>query len=145
MKVKSEMRLEELSSASYVLHGVRIVALIQQLIGPQKIVDTELVQRSFRTESTRIMGAFAGELLIGMTMSTLKLHATGHELYVDDVVVDAAYRGQGFGSLLMHDLESFAGKRGCTAVMLTSSREEAQEFYLRRGYLTTTRAFKKTI
>lgn len=145
MKAKSDIRLEELPSASYMLHKARIVELIQQLIGPEKVVDTELVQRSFRTASTRIMGAFHGDTLIGITMSTLKLHATGHELYVDDVVVDRAYRGRKVGSLLMEDLETFAKKRECTAVMFTSARDDAQKFYESLGYVSKTRAFKKSL
>lgn len=55
------------------------------------------------------------------------------------VVADRA-RGQGVGGQLVAEAESFAARRGCVRMEVTSAdrRDDAHEFYRRRGYLDQT-------
>ncbi|QWF78960.1 GNAT family N-acetyltransferase [Amycolatopsis sp. CA-230715] len=53
------------------------------------------------------------------------------------LVVSDQARGQGVGGRLVAEAESFAVSRGCVRMEVTSAdrREDAHEFYRRRGYL----------
>ena len=55
---------------------------------------------------------------------------------VENVVVDAVYRGQGLGKLLMAHAEELAKRHGCYKVTLTSNnnRADAHRFYESIGY-----------
>ena len=67
----------------------------------------------------------------------------GHNLYVDDLVVDANLRSKGIGEFLMRFAEKLARSEECQCVRLASgiSRTEAQRFYERLGYRKTSFAF----
>jgi GNAT superfamily N-acetyltransferase len=56
------------------------------------------------------------------------------------LVVSERARSQGVGGQLVEAAELFATSRGCVRMEVTSAdrREEAHEFYRRRGYLTQT-------
>ncbi|QFU92468.1 aminoalkylphosphonic acid N-acetyltransferase [Amycolatopsis sp. YIM 10] len=56
------------------------------------------------------------------------------------LVVSDRVRGQGIGGQLVAVAESFAASRGCVRIEVTSAdrREDAHEFYRRRGYLSQT-------
>ncbi|WP_242613279.1 GNAT family N-acetyltransferase [Herbihabitans rhizosphaerae] len=56
------------------------------------------------------------------------------------LVVSDQARGQGIGGQLMAVAESFAARRGCVRMEVTSSdrRHDAHEFYRRRGYIDQT-------
>lgn len=53
------------------------------------------------------------------------------------LVISERARGDGVGSQLVTAAESFAARRGCVRMEVTSAdrREDAHEFYRRRGYL----------
>jgi GNAT superfamily N-acetyltransferase len=56
-------------------------------------------------------------------------------LYLKELYVPAAYRGQGVGKLLMHAVFETAAKLGCSRVEWTTdtSNTVAQAFYARLG------------
>lgn len=56
------------------------------------------------------------------------------------LVVSDHVRGQGVGGQLVTAAESFAASRGCVGMEVTSAdrRQDAHEFYRRRGYLDQT-------
>ena len=64
---------------------------------------------------------------------------------VENVVVDAARRGCGFGQLLMQRAEALARARGCYKVALTSNRRRAaaHRFYQHIGYTPSHQGFTK--
>lgn len=55
---------------------------------------------------------------------------------VENVVVDAAWRGQDIGARLFSHLEDFCRARECSKIMLLSTavREDAHRFFARIGY-----------
>jgi ribosomal protein S18 acetylase RimI-like enzyme len=61
---------------------------------------------------------------------------TGTHAWIEDVVVDERWRGQGIGRALTHAAIQRAQERGAKAVDLTSrpSREAANRLYLNMGF-----------
>ena len=55
-------------------------------------------------------------------------------LHVDILWIDAALRGQGYGSRLLAMAEEEAGRRGCWGAHLDTLSFQALPFYLARGY-----------
>ncbi|MGA3247715.1 MAG: GNAT family N-acetyltransferase [Paraburkholderia sp.] len=55
---------------------------------------------------------------------------------VENLVVDKAYRGQGFGFVLLRTVEQFCLSQNCSKMMLLSSatRAEAHRFFERFGF-----------
>ena len=56
-------------------------------------------------------------------------------LSVDLLWVDAALRGQGYGSALLAQAEQLAREAGCVAVRLDTYDFQARPFYERHGYV----------
>jgi GNAT superfamily N-acetyltransferase len=71
----------------------------------------------------------------------------GRRLYVDDLVVDAAYRSQGVGKALLHWLEDRARALGCAVLALDSgvARAGAHRFYFREGFSIPAFCFRKEL
>ncbi len=55
-------------------------------------------------------------------------------LYVDILWIEAAYRGQRYGSALLQTAECKAQELGCTLCHLDTFDFQAKDFYLRQGY-----------
>lgn len=71
----------------------------------------------------------------------------GPFLYVDDLVVDAAFRGRGVGRLLLDFARSEATLEGCAVLALTSGfqRTGAHAFYEREGMIRTGYTFNEVL
>ena len=63
---------------------------------------------------------------------------------VEDVVVDASQRGNGYGEALMRRAVELAREGGCYKLVLTSNkaRSEAHRFYRRLGFNATHEGFR---
>ena len=77
----------------------------------------------------------AGQILGMLTLATFTI-PTGKRAWVEDVVVDAAARGQGAGQALIEAAIEKAKKVGAVSVDLTSrpTREAANRLYVRAGF-----------
>lgn len=68
---------------------------------------------------------------------------------IEGLVVEDEYRGNRIGEMLVEAAETWARRRGCTALRLLSNvvRERAHEFYRRLGYdvLKTEYVFQKPL
>jgi len=64
-----------------------------------------------------------------------ELFATGHTLYIDDLVTDAAHRSAGHGEQVLQWLIAEATRNGCNFLTLDSGlkRLGAHKFYRRNG------------
>ncbi len=71
----------------------------------------------------------------------------GRQLYVDDLVVDAAHRSRGVGRLLLHWIESRARQQSCQVLALDSGvqRDGAHRFYFREGFRIASYSFRKDL
>lgn len=55
-------------------------------------------------------------------------------LYVDVLWVKEEYRGEGYGSALLKEVEKIAKEKGCTLIHLDTFDFQAKDFYLNNGY-----------
>ncbi|MFY0681087.1 MAG: GNAT family N-acetyltransferase [Thalassovita sp.] len=79
-------------------------------------------------------------------MSGLSLHAT-RRAHVEGVRVASSLRGQGVGKRMFDDVEARARALGCGLLQLATnkSRDDAQRFYGRLGYVDSHIGFKKAL
>ena len=81
-----------------------------------------------------LIGAFEGDTMVGvMGMRPVETLARGKHLHVDDLVIDEAARGEGYGKALLDYAEREARARGGVWVFL-DSRPEVLTFYEALGY-----------
>lgn len=87
----------------------------------------------------RVMGTLTLYLLPGLS------HGGRPFAIVENVVVDAALRGSGYGRALMARAEELARAHGCYKVSLTSNhqRRHAHAFYRHLGYRASHQGFTK--
>lgn len=68
-------------------------------------------------------------------------YAGGSTAWVDELLVDAAFRGRGIGRSLMDAFEAWAGSQSCKLVSLAT--RGAGPFYERLGYTSSAEYYKK--
>jgi GNAT superfamily N-acetyltransferase len=79
------------------------------------------VALTVRDDSGRLIGGLTAEIF-------------WNTLYIDILWVDAEYRGQGYGTLLLQEAESKALADSCEVVYLSTFDFQAPGFYARHGY-----------
>ncbi|MBK9927116.1 MAG: GNAT family N-acetyltransferase [Anaerolineales bacterium] len=74
--------------------------------------------------------------IVGMLTISIYRVPTGIRSIVEDVVVDAEYRGMGIAKALLQDAMDVARKAGASGIALTSNpqRVEANQLYLAMGF-----------
>src|SRR5471030_1128302 len=55
-------------------------------------------------------------------------------LYVDVLWVKEQYRKEGYGSVLLNEVEKIAKEKGCNLIHLDTFDFQAKDFYLKHGY-----------
>jgi GNAT superfamily N-acetyltransferase len=70
----------------------------------------------------------------GRTQGGVDVHIMWRRLFIKTLWLAEAFRGQGFGTALMHELEHEAVRRRCRSLWLTALGDPARGFYLRWGY-----------
>lgn len=88
-----------------------------------------------RDEQNQIVGGCNGILYYGC-------------LYIDQLWIDEQYRGQDYGTKLVHTAEEFAKSKGCLFSTLETMDWEALDFYKKLGYQQTAEQhgyFKDTV
>lgn len=88
-----------------------------------------------------VMVAEADGAVVGMCtgQATISTAEGGPALLVEDVVVEAAWRGQGLGRRLLAALADWAGEQGIARLQLLADRnnQPALDFYRRLGWQGT--------
>lgn len=88
-----------------------------------------------------VLVAVAGGAVIGMATGQLTISTAegGPALLVEDVVVDAAWRGQGIGRRLLADLGDWAASHGAHRLQLLADRNNTTglDFYRKLGWQAT--------
>lgn len=113
-----------------------INALLQQLASEYKPEDLDGLRAAVEDTHTTVMTVKDGDRIIGMGYLFLLQTLQGRNGYIEDVIVDEAYRGQGLGVQLMEALITEAKKQGMTEIELTSrpARVAANKLYQRLGF-----------
>ena len=118
-----------------------LLGLMQEL-NPEIPVTPEMMRRTVGAPGTRLFAAEEAvedgtRRIVGCATLCVYDSPTGRKASIEDVVVTAAYRGQGLGRALMQRIIDFAGsKLSPIDLRLTSSpwREEANALYLSLGF-----------
>ena len=87
-------------------------------------------------KNVTMMVAKDGTNIVGMATLYMLVKVGKHVGYVEDVVVDSRYRGQGLGAKLMQSLVAAARDKKLNALFLTSNakREAANNLYTKLGF-----------
>lgn len=120
----------------------RIFNAVNKLL-PQLDPDTELMTEDkfrsiLRSGSTHFFIAeTADKEISGMLSAVVYIIPAGTKFWIEDVVVDKAYRGKGIGKDLMLNAIEFAKSAGARSVDLTSrpSRVAANKLYQELGFI----------
>jgi len=77
-----------------------------------------------------------GEAVVGMGTLYVIIKVGKHVGYIEDIVVDSRYRGQGLGKKIVEELIAEARKRKLTYLFLTShaARDTANNLYQKLGF-----------
>lgn len=133
------------------------------VVEPKWLERAERVHRTLRTAlpadyagklarvfagGARMCVATEGERVVGVAVYRVSENTfAGLNLYVDDLVTDAAERSRGVGHALMAHLERVARDAGCENLRLDSGthRQQAHRFYFREGMVITSFSFTKPL
>ena len=93
------------------------------------------------------------EVLCGYAWATLQerpptlFTLPSRTIYVQQIVVERAFRRRGIGSRLLSEIDAYAEHEGAEHIVLDSlpSNEEAQMFYERAGYSPVNMRRAKTV
>ena len=58
----------------------------------------------------------------------------GGIMFIDILWFDEAYRKQGLGSQMLHEMERIAREKNCTLIHLDTYDFQAKDFYLKHGF-----------
>ena len=78
----------------------------------------------------RVIKDAKGEVLAGINSQLYCWNC----LYIDVLWVKEAHRKEGYGSVLLREVEQIAKEKGCNLVHLDTFDFQAKEFYLKQGY-----------
>ena len=113
--------------------------LVPELSASAALPEMGALEALVRGESSRLLIVRepdeSGPIVAMGTMGVYRT-PTGVRAVIEDVVVDTAFRGQGFGEALMRRLLDLARDQGARGVVLTSNprREAANRLYVRMGF-----------
>lgn len=131
------IRVEE---ATETIEGLAeaVRGLVRQLSRSARDPSRDEVEEIIRSPASRLLIARdANGTIVGMMTLALFRIPTGVRAWVEDVVVDAACRGQGIGAALIEAALELAQWEGARTVDLTSrpDREDANRLYRRLGFV----------
>ena len=110
--------------------------LLDQLVpSPIDFTDEDL-RKIVDSSSSHLFLLYSGNEIAGMCTLGTYACPTGTRYWVEDVVVDAAYRGQSLGRRLIDHAIEYVGQQGESTLMLTSrpARVAANRLYQSVGF-----------
>lgn len=130
-----------------------LVLELREHFEDHKLVDKEgllaIYERFLEHDDRYVYVAETGGSIIGLMSLTIGASLYDHKPYVviDELVVNAAHRGQGVGKRLVDEAFSRAVERGCGEVCVdtTTSNEGALRFYREHGFDHESVMFEKEL
>lgn len=112
----------------------RLKALLNQL---SSSANEKSLMSALSSPQTIILAAFINDILVGTASCVYSHCVTGTRVHVEDVVVDAGYRGKGIGSELIDHAIKCAKILDAKTIDLTSrpDREAANRLYKKLGFI----------
>lgn len=110
--------------------------LLEQLTSrPVKLTGTTL-RKIISQENTHLFFLLADQEIAGMLTVGIYHSPTGGKAWIEDVVVDEKYRGQGLSKQLVTHAVRFVKEQGIPLIMLTSNptRIAANKLYQKLGF-----------
>ena len=110
--------------------------LLRQLSSSEVNFGEREYQALVTSEASKLFLMYVGRELAGMVTVASYLCPTGKKYWIEDVVVDSGFRGQGLGRKLVAHAVSYVQRQGRSSLMLTSrpSRIEANKLYQSLGF-----------
>ena len=109
----------------------------------------KVYERALSSSNQKLMVAVVPERIVGFCSLTIKnnLWQAGNLGVVDELVVDAEYRGFGIGKMLLKKITQIAIENECKRLELDSSfhRKEAHQFYEHLGFKSRAFWFSKEL
>lgn len=120
---------------------------------PSKILNKsdcfEVLDRGLHSNNQVYTCAFVDNKLAGFCSLTItnSLLVCGSLGYVDELVIDENFRGQGIGQALLTNIEEIAISKACKGIELISAfhREKAHRFYEKNKFVKTAFLFEKKL
>ena len=110
--------------------------LLPQLSSSAQMPDAESIATLLTNDNTHLFVAEEGGTIAGMlTLAVVEL-PTGRKAWIEDVVVDAEFRGRKIGEALVEKAKEKAAAIGAKKLYLTSnpSRKAAHALYAKCGF-----------
>lgn len=113
-----------------------ITALLHQLTTSPVAFDETAFRTLLSDAGSHLFVLHQDEQLAGMLTVGVYYSPTGSKAWIEDVVVDDSFRGQGYGRLLVQHAIRFAQAQGVQQLMLTSNprRVAANKLYQSLGF-----------
>ena len=130
------MTIQEITSFdSQILESIN--QFISQLTGESSLVSSHQIEEIIADNNSHLFFAINDQgAHMGMISVGLYITPTGKKPWIEDVVVDNSYRGQGIGKQLMEFAIQFTKEQKAATLMLTSNpaRLSANELYKKIGF-----------
>jgi ribosomal protein S18 acetylase RimI-like enzyme len=97
----------------------------------------EVIEELIESHYHDVIMALDDGKLVGMVIVSTVMATLDRNVYMEDLVVDEAYRGQGIGGKLLEAVKEWGRNHGCRRLEFTSSnrdkKEGAKGFYESHG------------
>ena len=130
------MIIKEINTLSPAIQKV-IQHFIDLLVTTPYTASQEILMNLVASENSHLFLAYDdSENIIGMLTVGIYYSPTGKKAWIEDVVVNNTYRGQGIGEKLVQHAINFAKTKDVNLLMLTShpSRIAANKLYQKVGF-----------
>ena len=131
----TNIKIERITSADS--STAEAISLLLKQLSSQKFIFTERELSALVTDpSSTLFLLYAEGKIAGMLTLGTYLSPTGRKAWIEDVVVDSAYRGKGYGKMLVEHAIQYARTLSPCTLMLTSNpaRIAANELYRASGF-----------
>lgn len=131
----TNIKIERITSADS--STAEAISLLLKQLSSQEFIFTERELAALVNDpSSSLFLLFAEDKIAGMLTLGTYLSPTGRKAWIEDVVVDSAYRGKGYGKMLVEHAIEYARTLSPCTLMLTSNpaRIAANELYRASGF-----------
>ena len=131
----TNIKIERITSADG--STAEAISLLLKQLSSQKFIFTERELSALVNDPSSTLFLLYSECKIaGMLTLGTYLSPTGRKAWIEDVVVDSAYRGKGYGKMLVEHAIGYARTLSPCTLMLTSNpaRIAANELYRASGF-----------